>query len=127
MDDELIDLVDEMSDYIMSLAPDVRVVKTGETFEDEHANLEVYPPLAWSEPQCRGLQLRISERAVDVHMETGYLILTYVCTPAQQVAEASLVLGRAAQHIQKAERVLAEARSLGLYRVESEESRLVPA
>ena len=125
MDDELIQLVDELSDYIMSLAPEVQVMETGEIFEDEHANLEVYPPLTWSDSQCRGLQRNISDRAVDIHTEHGYLILTYVCTPAQQIAEAQSYLSN--RQTRKAERVLAEARSLGLYQAPLPESRLVPA
>ncbi len=124
---ELRHTISELSDYILDLAPDVRVEDEATVYEDEHANLSVYPPLSWDEAQCGQLQDRIGDRVSDLHIDTGYLILVYVVTPEQQIEEAQSALRRTEKQTQKAERVLAEARSLGLYRVESEESRLVAA
>ena len=124
---ELRHIIDELNDYILDIAPEVRVEDDATVYEDEHANLSVYPPPSWNEMQCAQLQDRIGDRVSDLHIDTGYLILVYVVTPEQQIEEAQSALRRTEKQTQNAERVLAEARSLGLYRVESEESRLVPA
>ncbi len=124
---ELRRIIGELTDFILDLAPDASVEYEPVIYEDEHANLSVYPPLAWSEQQCALLQDRIGDRVSDLHIDTGYLILTYVVTPEQQVAEAQSELRNAQKEAQKAERVLAEARSLGLYQIAPDESRLVPA
>jgi hypothetical protein len=120
VNDELCEQIEGLVEYIKKLAPEVHVFETGEIFEDEHANLEVYSPLTWTEKQCRNLQRQIAERAVDIHMDTGYLILVYVCTPEQQVAEARLEFARAKQKIQATEKILAEAEALGLWSAQPE-------
>jgi hypothetical protein len=57
----------------------------------------------------------------------GYLILVYVCTPEQQVAEARLEFVRAKEKIHAAEQVLTEAKALGLLEPSSLEPDLEPA
>ena len=127
MTTELFEVTQDLADFIKTLAPDVHVRETGAVFEDEHANLEVLAPLTWSEERCRDLQRQISGHAVDIHIETGYLILTYVCTPEQQIQEAEQTLAHAQRQLKGAERVLAEARALGLYQVSSVKSELISA
>jgi hypothetical protein len=123
MTDELDRQISEMVDHIMSLVPEARVEVTGDIFEDEHANLEVYPPLDWDEERCLDLQHEISKRVVDIHVDTGYFIAVYVYLPEQQVEKAKQERVKArydqalAQERQKlAEKVLSEAQELGLYR-----------
>ena len=125
MDDELSELIQALKLSIKELSPDVCVSETDEIFEDEHANLEVYPPLTWTNEQCRALQRQIAAQASDMHIDTGYLILVYVCTPEQQVAEAQLELVRVKKKIQSAEKVLIEAAALGLLKAESPQPELV--
>ena len=125
MGDELIELIQAMKLYIKELSLDVCVIETDEIFEDEHANLEVYPPLTWTNEQCRALQRRIAEHAAELHIATGYLILVYVCTPEQQVAEAQLELARVKQKIRSAEKILTEATALGLLKAEAPQPELV--
>lgn len=117
----------ELTDFIVDLAPEARVDYEQIIHEDEHANLSVYPPLAWDEAQCMELQERIGAHVSDLHIETGYLILVYVCTPEQQIQEAEQTLTHAQQQLKGAERVLAEARALGLYQVSSVKSELISA
>ncbi len=125
MSDELIELIQAMKAHIKELSPDVCVVETDEIFEDEHANLEIYPPLTWTNEQCRALQRQIAAHAADVHMDTGYLMLVYVVTPEQQVTEAQLELVRVKQKIQSVEKILAEAEQIGLLKPTSAPTELV--
>ena len=39
--------IQKMMDFIHSLSPEVRVEYTDVIYEDENANLKVYPPLTW--------------------------------------------------------------------------------
>jgi hypothetical protein len=115
MSDKLIETIDLLKTQINELAPDFYILDTGEIFEDEHANLEVYPPLTWTNEQCRNLQHQIAAYAADILVDTGYLIPVYVCTPEQQIIEAELTLIRAQQKVQAAEKTLSAAGKLGLY------------
>lgn len=117
--------IDDLMDYILDLVPDAHVEFEPVIYEDEHANLTVYPPLTWTEEYCLELQHKIGERVSDVHVETGYLILVYVCTPEQQVAEAQLELARVKQKLQSAEKILTEATALGLLKAEAPQPELV--
>jgi len=117
--------INDLTDYILDISPDAHVEFEPVIYEDEHANLTVYPPLSWTEECCLALQHKIGERVSDMHVETGYLILVYVCTPEQQVAEAQLELVRVKKKIQSAEKVLAEAVALGLLKVEAPQMELV--
>lgn len=121
---ELWKILDDLQEIILDLAPDVRVEIDSAIYEDEHANLTIYPPLSWSEEQCLDLQERIGERLVELHRQTGYFILSYVLTPEQQVAEAKQTIHQAQQRVQAAERLLNEAAALGLW---SQPAEVVPA
>jgi hypothetical protein len=107
MNAELRRQVDAMMTYIRDLAPEVVVRFTGVIYEDEDANLQVYPPLGWDEDRCLELQHRIAQHGVDVLLETGHLILVSVRTPEQQIAEAK-------HERTRADKVLRRASALGL-------------
>ncbi len=107
MNAELRKQVDAMMTYVRDLAPEVIVRFTGVIYEDEDANLEVYPPLSWDEDRCLDLQHRIAQHGVDVLMETGYLILVSVRAWEQQIAEAK-------HERAQADKVLQRASALGL-------------
>jgi hypothetical protein len=114
--DELGSQVDAMIHYICRLAPEVQVEYIPDIFEDEHANLEVYPPLSWDDERCLDLQEEIGAQVVDVHVKSGYLIGVYVYMPEQQIAKAQQELEKARKKQHKAQKILAEAERLGLYR-----------
>jgi hypothetical protein len=124
---ELRQAIHTLTDYILGLAPEVCVRDESVIYEDEHGNLEIYPPLTWDEEQCMDLQEKIGERVSDLHLETGFLILVYVVTPLQQVVEAQQELARVKQKEKCIEKVLAEAAALGLLKVESSQMELVAA
>lgn len=122
MNEELDRQVLGLINYTYSIAPEVQVLREDIIYEDEHANLQVYPPLSWDEDRCLELQHEIAERAVDIHLESGYLILVYVYTPEEQIFLAQRELEQARQKQQRAEKVLSEAQELGLYRAVGKES-----
>lgn len=111
---ELYQLVDELTEFIQDIVPEARVEYERFIFSDEDANLRVFPPLAWDEDQCWELQQKITARVVDVHLETGYLILTGVYMPEQQVTELKAELIKSQQKVQSIEKSLSEAQGLGL-------------
>lgn len=127
MNEELIEIVQKLIRSIQQLAPEARVQEIDEIFEDEHANLEVYPPLYWTVNQCRSLQRKIMDRVVDNHLKTGYLVLVYVCTPEQQITDARRELVRARKDLRAAEHVLEEAKALGLANGQPQQTDPVPA
>ena len=92
----------ELVGYIKGLCPDARLRITGRRFEDEDANIDIYPPLDWSLNQLDELEAKIGDKKLDILMERGHFIHTFVYEPEQQIAEA---LRQKAE----AERVLAEA------------------
>ena len=124
---ELRKIIYELTDFILDVASEVRVKHESVIYEDEHANLTVYPPLYWDEEKCDVLQDMISERVSDLHFETGYLILVDVLEPEQQVATAQCQLLSAHEAVEAAEKILAEAQQLGLWQSNPTNSELIPA
>jgi hypothetical protein len=113
--------VELMMNYIHDLEPDVRLKFNPQVYEDEHANISVYPPLLWDDEHCLNFQEKIGDRVIDVHLDSGFLILVYVYMPQQQVAEArrerelaEKTLKATEQRRAEAEQVLTEAKALGL-------------
>lgn len=106
--------IQTLVEFISQLAPEVRVEPTNIIYEDEHANLDVYPPLTWSEDECLHLQQRISERTVDMLVDSGYFILVYVYTPAQQIQLAQYKLAQVKQEWESTNRFLDQAAALGI-------------
>lgn len=107
--------VQTLMEFIYDLAPEVQIEPTNVISEDEHANLDVYPPLTWSEDECLELQHRIAKRTVNVLVDSGYFILAYVYTPEQQIELAQYKLTQVQQQWESANRVLHNAAALGLF------------
>lgn len=121
MNADLNSQIQAMAEFVRDLAPEARVEHANVIYEDEHANLKVYPPLTWDEDRCLALQHRIAEKVMDVHVDSGFLILVYVYTPEQQIAQARQRRDRAEQELvlaqrrhAEADRVLREAAALGM-------------
>ena len=113
-------LIDMLMNYIRDLEPGVRVEYMPGGRQEEQANLNVYPPLSWSDERCLDLQEKIGKQAAEMQAESGFLILAYVYMPEQQItrafrkrqeAERELVLARLKKD--NADKVLAEAAALG--------------
>ena len=92
----------ELVGHIKALCPDARLRVTGNRFEDEDANIDVYPPLNWTLYQLDELEEKIADKKLDILIERGHFIHTFVYESEQQVEEALRLLA-------EAERVLAEA------------------
>ena len=114
MDVNLEHQIEGLASFIARLTPEVRVEREAVIYEDEHANLKVYPPLTWDEDRCFELQDRIAERVVDILMDTGYLILVGVYTPQQQIELARQKSATARNQWQAADQVLRQAAVVGL-------------
>lgn len=106
--------IQALMEYIYQLAPEVQVEHTGIIYEDEHANLDVYPPLTWSEEECLALQRQISERTLDMLLDSGYFVLVYVYTPEQQIELARYKLAQVKRQWETTNRFLDQAASLGI-------------
>lgn len=124
---ELHSAIHTLIDYIIQLTPEVFVKEEKVIYEDEHANLEVYPPLTWDEEQCIDLQEKIGERVSELHVETGFLVLVYVVSPLQQVVEVQRELIQLKQRERAIEKKLAEAAALGLLKLAPAQAELVLA
>ncbi len=113
--------VKEMMDFIYSLSSEVRIEHIHTIYEDEDANLRLYPPLTWTEEQCLDLQHDIAEHVSDLLVDSGYLILVYVYTPEEQIALARSKLTEshrkivlAQQQSAQAHQFLTQAAAIGL-------------
>ncbi len=113
--------VELMTNYIHNLEPGIRVNFNLRLYEDEHANINVYPPLSWGDNRCLDLQEKIGNRVIDIYLDTGFLILVYVYMPQQQITEAQreqkLVereLMLVEQRRKTARQLLIQAKKLGL-------------
>ena len=93
----------ELVSYTKELCPDAQLRISGNRFEDEDANIDIYPPLDWTMVQLDELEEKIGEKKLDILVERGHFIHTFVYEPEQQIEEA---LRQKAE----AERVLAEAK-----------------
>jgi hypothetical protein len=97
----------ELVSYIKELCPDARIRVTGNRFEDEDVNIDVYPPLDWTLDQLDELEEKIGDKKLVILTEQGHVVHTFVYEPEQQIEEA---LRQKAE----AERVLAEAKAIYL-------------
>ncbi|MEJ2555609.1 MAG: hypothetical protein P8186_05165 [Anaerolineae bacterium] len=102
MTDALEQSLAELIGYIKELCPGARLRITGNRFEDEDANIDIYPPLDWTLDQLDELEEKIGDRKLDILIERGHFIHTFVYEPEQQIEEAF-------RQKADAERVLAEA------------------
>jgi hypothetical protein len=113
--------VELIMNYIHDLEPEARVKVNPLIYEDEDANISIYPPLSWDDERCLDLQEKISERVIDTLLDPGWLILVYVYLPEQQIAEAQReqelaekMLNIVEQGREESAQVLAQAKELGL-------------
>ena len=53
MNADLNSQIQAMVEFVRDLAPEVRVEHANVVYEDEHANLKVYPPLTWDEDRSK--------------------------------------------------------------------------
>lgn len=75
-------LIAEFCLFIKALCPEAVIQVMRDTYEDEDANIAVYLTPGWSDEQCDALEERLSERSVDILLETGYCILAGVHEPS---------------------------------------------
>jgi hypothetical protein len=68
----------EFSLLVKELCPEASVEVTKALYEDEDANILVRPPVDWTVEDCDTLEERLSERSVDILLQTGYHILVGV-------------------------------------------------
>ena len=54
--------ITELVSYIKALCPDARLRVTESRFEDEDANIDVYPPFDWTSDQLDELEEKIGEK-----------------------------------------------------------------
>ena len=94
----------ELVSFIKESCSDGRLRVTGNRFEDEDANIDIYPPLDWTSEQLDELEERIGSKKLGILIERGHFIHTFVYEPEQQVEEAI-------RQKAEAERVLAEAKT----------------
>ena len=70
--------------FVKELCPEASVEVTKTMYEDEDANVLVRPPVAWTAEACDSLEERLSERSVDILLQTGYRILVGVFETASK-------------------------------------------
>ena len=77
-------ILTEFSLFVKELCPEASVEVTKTIYEDEDANILVWPPVAWAAEACDTLEERLSERSVDILLQTGYHILVGVFETASK-------------------------------------------
>ena len=77
-DQVLEDLIADFCLFIQSLCPEATIQVIRDVYEDEDANIAVYPPPDWSDEQRDALEERLSERSVDILLKVGYCLLVGV-------------------------------------------------
>lgn len=75
-------ILTEFSLFVKELCPEASVEISQRTYEDEDANIFVRPPGPWTAEACDALEERLSERSIDILLQTGYHILVGVSEPA---------------------------------------------
>lgn len=68
--------------FIKERCPEASISVTKDVFEDEDADIDVYPPSSWTEEQAYALHDQLAEKSVQILRETGYLILAGVFEPS---------------------------------------------
>jgi len=63
---------------VKEFCPEASIEVTKTIYEDADANVLVRPPVAWTAEACDSLDERLSERSVDILLQTGYHILVGV-------------------------------------------------
>lgn len=73
--------ITDFSLFIKARCPESLVKVREAVFEDEDATLTVYPPSDWTFEQCSDLEQMLSEKSIDILLETGYSLLVGVPEP----------------------------------------------
>jgi hypothetical protein len=68
--------------FVKQLCPDASVEIIQVSYDDEDGNIFVRPPEHWTAEECDALEERLSERSVDILLQTGYHVLVGVFEPA---------------------------------------------
>jgi hypothetical protein len=71
----------EFSLFVKQLCPEASVEITKMNYEVEHGNIFVRPPMQWTPEACDALEEHLSERSIDILIQTGYHILVGVFEP----------------------------------------------
>lgn len=71
-------LLTEFSLFVKELCPEATMEITETAYEDEDANIFVWPPISWTAEDCDALEERLSARSIDILLQTGYHILVGV-------------------------------------------------
>jgi len=74
-------ILTEFSLFVKELCPGASIEISRTTYEDEDANIFVRPPVSWTAEECDALEERLSERSIDILLQTGYHILVGVFEP----------------------------------------------
>ncbi|MDI6794726.1 MAG: hypothetical protein QME81_17975 [bacterium] len=74
--------VTNFSIFIKELCPEANVVIEPHLYETEDANIFVYPPPDWSDEECYALEDKLSQKSIDILLETGYQVLMAVFGPS---------------------------------------------
>jgi hypothetical protein len=72
----------ERSLFVKQLCPEAAVGVTEVSYDDEDGNIFVRPPEHWTAEECDALEERLSERSIDIPLQTGYHVLVGVFEPA---------------------------------------------
>ena len=75
-------LITDFCLFIKDLCPEASISVTKDVFEDEDANIDVYPPSSWTDEQSYALHDHLAEKSVEILRKTGYLILAGVFEPS---------------------------------------------
>jgi len=74
-------ILTEFSLFVKELCPGASIEISRTTYEDEDANIFVRPLGPWTAEACDALEQRLSERSIDILLQTGYHILVGVFEP----------------------------------------------
>jgi len=75
-------ILTEFSLFVKELCPEASIEIRKTTYEDEDANVFVRPRIQWTAEACDALEQRLTERSIDILLQTGYYILVGVFEPA---------------------------------------------
>ena len=67
--------------FIKDHCPEASISVTKDVFEDEDADIDVYPPSSWTDEQSYALHDQLAAKSVEILCQTGYLILAGVFEP----------------------------------------------
>jgi hypothetical protein len=72
----------EFSLFVKQLCPEASAEITQVSYDDEGGNIFVRPPKHWTAEERDAIEERLSERSIDILLQTGYHVLVGVFEPA---------------------------------------------